>query len=153
MRRRLVDTLFRFVAAAATGLIVVILLGILWTIVAKGYRELNWTLITKMPSADFNLGGAGGMADANTFGAAPQVRENLNIRCRFERDRRVHPPEKAQHSAESVPLIQNASEIASPKMKSTSPRRSFRPCTGSCSRSRPSRCRRKSAGGRHAPTR
>src|SRR3954447_23031359 len=34
------------------------------------------------------------------------------------------PPENAQHSAESVPLIQNASEIPSPKMKSTSPRRS-----------------------------
>src|SRR5689334_15836331 len=34
------------------------------------------------------------------------------------------PPENAQHSAESVPLIQKASEMPSPKMKSTSPRRS-----------------------------
>ena len=33
------------------------------------------------------------------------------------------PPEKAQQSPESVPLIQNASEMASPKMKSTSPLR------------------------------
>lgn len=62
--RRIFDNLFRFLAAAATWVIVLLLFGILLTITAKGYKTLTWSLITQMPSADFNLGGAGGIADA-----------------------------------------------------------------------------------------
>ncbi len=63
-KRRVSEILFRSVAVGATVIIVGILAVILGTIVVKGAKALNWTIITQVPKGDYYTGGGGGIANA-----------------------------------------------------------------------------------------
>jgi len=58
------ETCFKAITCAATGIIVVILLTIIWAIAAKGWHTLSWALISQAPTGDYYMGGGGGIANA-----------------------------------------------------------------------------------------
>ncbi|MCL4499526.1 MAG: phosphate ABC transporter permease PstA [Chloroflexi bacterium] len=64
MRRHAAETLFKWTALAATGVVVAALVGILATIIYKGAGALGWSLITNAPKGDYYTGGGGGIANA-----------------------------------------------------------------------------------------
>ena len=63
-RRKLLDRLLKVTSAASMGVVVAALAAILWTIISKGAKSLNWSLITQVPKGDFYTGGGGGIANA-----------------------------------------------------------------------------------------
>lgn len=63
-RRKLMDSLLKVAAMAATGIVVAALAAILGTIAYKGAGSLNWALITQVPEGDYYTGGGGGIANA-----------------------------------------------------------------------------------------
>jgi len=63
-RRKLLDRLLKVTSAASMGVVVAALAAILWTIISKGAKSLNWSLITQVPKVDFYTGCGGGIANA-----------------------------------------------------------------------------------------
>lgn len=63
-KRKLMDQLLKVMSAAAMGVVVAALAVILWTIIAKGLKSLNWSFVTQIPKGDYYTGGGGGIANA-----------------------------------------------------------------------------------------
>lgn len=63
-RRRLEETLFKGLMIGATGLILLTLFLILFTVVAKGLPYLNLAMITQPPKSGYYLGREGGILNA-----------------------------------------------------------------------------------------
>lgn len=62
--RRVYESLFKFLAIAATMVVIGILAVILGTIMVKGVRAVSWSMITQVPTGDYYTGGKGGIANA-----------------------------------------------------------------------------------------
>jgi phosphate transport system permease protein len=62
--RRVKELLFHGLVWLAAAVLVAVLALILGVIVAKGWRSLNWALVSQVPTGGFYLGGEGGIANA-----------------------------------------------------------------------------------------
>lgn len=64
IRRKLMDRLLKLASGAAMGVVVAALAVILWTIITKGVKSLNWSFVSQVPKGDFYTGGGGGITNA-----------------------------------------------------------------------------------------
>jgi phosphate transport system permease protein len=64
LKRRLEENFFKYLSAVVSILIILVLIHIVYSIVAKGASALSWEVLTQEPKGGFYMGGGGGIANA-----------------------------------------------------------------------------------------
>ena len=63
-KRKLEENFFKYLSAIVSVLIVLVLVHIVYTIIAKGASALTWEVLTQEPKGGFYMGGGGGILNA-----------------------------------------------------------------------------------------
>jgi len=64
LKRKLEENFFKYLSAIVSVFIVVVLIHIIYTIIAKGASALSWEVLTQEPKGGFYMGGGGGILNA-----------------------------------------------------------------------------------------
>ena len=64
LKRKLEENFFKYLSAVVSILIILVLVHIVYSIIAKGASALSWEVLTKEPKGGFYMGGGGGIANA-----------------------------------------------------------------------------------------
>lgn len=64
LRRKLEENFFKYLSATVSILIILVLVHIVYSIIAKGATALSWEVLTQEPKGGFYMGGGGGIANA-----------------------------------------------------------------------------------------
>jgi phosphate transport system permease protein len=64
LKRKLEENFFKYLSAVVSVFIVVVLIHIVYTIIAKGASALTWEVLTQEPKGGFYMGGGGGILNA-----------------------------------------------------------------------------------------
>src|SRR5947209_10939935 len=64
LKRKLEENFFKYLSAIVSVFIVLVLIHIVYTIIAKGASALSWEVLTQEPKGGFYMGGGGGILNA-----------------------------------------------------------------------------------------
>src|SRR5919205_3306288 len=64
LKRKLEENFFKYLSATVSVLIILVLIHIVYSIIAKGASALSWEVLTQEPKGGFYMGGGGGIANA-----------------------------------------------------------------------------------------
>ena len=64
LKRKLEENFFKYLSAVASILIILVLIHIVYSIIAKGASALSWEVLTQEPKGGFYMGGGGGILNA-----------------------------------------------------------------------------------------
>jgi phosphate transport system permease protein len=64
LKRKLEENFFKYLSAIVSIFIVLVLIHIVYTIIAKGASALTWEVLTQEPKGGFYMGGGGGILNA-----------------------------------------------------------------------------------------
>src|SRR6478736_440441 len=64
LKRKLEENFFKYLSAITSVLIILVLIHIVYSIIAKGASALSWEVLTQEPKGGFYMGGGGGILNA-----------------------------------------------------------------------------------------
>lgn len=64
LKRKLEESFFKYLSAIISVLIILVLIHIVYSIIAKGASALSWEVLTQEPKGGFYMGGGGGILNA-----------------------------------------------------------------------------------------
>ncbi|TKK67145.1 phosphate ABC transporter permease PstA [Ilyomonas limi] len=64
LNRKLEESFFKYLSAIVSVLIILVLIHIVYSIIAKGASALSWEVLTQEPKGGFYMGGGGGIFNA-----------------------------------------------------------------------------------------
>jgi phosphate transport system permease protein len=64
LKRKLEENFFKYLSAVVSVLIILVLIHIVYSIIAKGASALSWEVLTQEPKGGFYMGGGGGILNA-----------------------------------------------------------------------------------------